>query len=130
MSNVDKLVKVYVKMRDAKSALTAKHKDEEEKLEAQMDIVRAALDEAIVATGGTAIKTEYGTASRVVKRRFWTADKEAFLDFCLQNDVRGMLDVRVAQKNTGEWIDEHPDNVPNGINIEQKYDVLVRRATN
>ena len=129
-ANVDKMVKIYVKMRDAKSALAAKHKEEEDKLEEQMDIVRAAIDEAIVATGGTAIKTEFGTATRVVKRRFWTADKEAFLNYCLDNDAVGMLDIRVAQKNTGEWIDEHPDKIPNGINVEQKYDVVVRRATN
>jgi len=130
MGNVDKMVKVFVKMRDAKAEMAARHKLEEATIEEQMDVLKHAIEEEIKATGGTAIKTEFGTATRVVKRRFWTADKDAFLQFCIENKVEGMLDVRVAQKNTGEWIDAHPDQIPNGINVEQKYDVVVRRATN
>lgn len=128
MADVDKLVRTFVKMRDKKAELNAAHDAQIASLDEQMDIIKDAISEAIKETGGTAIKTQYGTATRVIRRKFWTADKEAFINFALENDARGLLDVRVAQKNTGEWIDEHEGEIPNGINVEQRYDVQVRRA--
>jgi hypothetical protein len=126
MASVDKLVKTYVKIREAKAKCVADHKMLVDGLDNQIDLISNELMEAIKATGGTAIKTDFGTATRVVRRRFWTADKDAFITFALENDARGLLDIRVMQKNTGEWIDANPENIPDGINIESKYDVQVR----
>jgi hypothetical protein len=124
----DKLVKAYVKMRDAKEKLTADFTAQEATLKEQMATIETALLELCKTTGADSLKTAYGTASRTVKTRYWTADWDAMHTFIKEHDSADLLERRIAQNNMKAFLEEHPDVMPVGLNIERKYAVVVRRS--
>jgi len=40
----------------------------------------------------------------------------------------GLLERRIHQGNMKEWLQENPDKVPIGLNVDSRYDITVRRA--
>jgi len=109
----DKLVRVYIKMRDARAALKAKYEAE---------------DLAIKETGAESIKTAHGTAIRTVQTRYWTGDWAAMHKFIRDHDALDLVERRISQLNMKEFLRENPDVLPTGLNVDHKYTVTVRRS--
>ena len=68
----DKLVRAYIKMRDARAALKAKYEEEDNAIKEQMGLIETNLLETCKATGAESIKTAHGTAIRTMNRVIWT----------------------------------------------------------
>lgn len=126
---VDKLVKVYIKMRDAKAAKTRAFEEEIEKLDADMELITKELLEVCKATGQDGGKTAFGTFTRTVKTRYWTSDWKSMYDFIKENDALELLEQRVAQGNMKQFLKDNPDKLPAGLNVDAKYSITVRRPT-
>jgi hypothetical protein len=127
-ATADKLVKVYIKMRDFKSQLKAKYDEDEAEIKAQMDIVEAQLLELHKTTGTESLRTKYGTATRGVQTRYWTSDWEAMHKFIMEHNAPDLLERRVAQGQMKEFLKDNPDTMPIGMNIDSRYTVTVRRS--
>lgn len=126
--DAEKLVKVYLKMRDAKEAMTRDYEQKMKDLQEQMDTIEGELLELCKTTGQDGGKTAFGTFTRSVKTRYWTSDWDSMYRFIRDNDAPELLEKRIAQGNFKEFITEHPDKMPEGINVESKYSITVRRA--
>jgi len=48
-------------------------------------------------------------------------------EFILDNEVPELLDKRVNQSNMKQFLEENPDLVPKGLNVDSEYVVSVRR---
>lgn len=129
MSDASKLVQVYVKIRDAKDLKKKQMEEEIGQLEEQLSIIEQELLEICKATGQDGGKTPFGSFTRSVKTRYWTSDWDSMYKFIREHDVPELLERRIAQSNFSEFIKEHPDAMPAGVNVESKYSVTVRRAT-
>lgn len=127
-ATADKLVKVYIKMRDFKAQLKAKYDEDEAGIKAQMDIVEAQLLELHKTTGTESLRTKYGTATRGVQTRYWTSDWEAMHKFIMEHNTPDLLERRVAQGQMKEFLKDNPDTMPIGMNIDSRYTVTVRRS--
>lgn len=125
--SVDKMVKVYIKMRDAKDALKKEFDTKEAALVEQMDAIKGQLLEVCKDTGTEGLKTAYGTVTRKVVTRYWTSDWAAMHAFVKEHDALDLLERRVAQSNMKAFLEEHPDDKPVGLNSDSKYDVVIRR---
>lgn len=123
-----KLVKVYIKIRDAKDALTREYESKLAELAAQLDAVEQELLEMCKATGQDGGKTPYGSFSKTVKTRYWTNDWDSMYGFIKENDLPQLLERRIHQTNFKEFIEQNPDKVPVGLNVDAKYAITVRRA--
>jgi hypothetical protein len=122
------LVKAYIKMRDARAALSAKYEEEDKKIKEQMETVENYLLETCKRAGGNVSIPGVGTVIRGVSTRYWTSDWEAMHNFVKENDAVDLLERRIAQKAMGEFLKANPDKMPKGMNVESKYTVTVRRS--
>lgn len=123
----DKLVRVFIKMRDRKQQLTHEYETEVAKLDTQMDEVKSKLLETCEAIGANSLRTDFGTVVRTVKTRYWTSDWEQMHSFVKQNDAVDLLERRIHQTNMKTYLEEHPDKIPPGLNSDSHYEVTVRR---
>ncbi len=125
----DKLVKAYIKMRDAKAELKRKFEEEEAKIKEQMDEVERHLLETCKSAGADSIKTAHGTIIRKVETRYWTSDWESMHKFVLENTAPELLERRISQNTMKEFLQNNPDKLPPGLNADSRYTVTIRRSS-
>jgi hypothetical protein len=125
---VDRLVSAYIKLRDKKNEAAKKLRDLEAEYDAKLDTLKDALLEHCAEAGVESVRTSAGTFYRTVKKRFWTSDWEAMNKFMVENDAVDLLEKRIHQGNMKVFLDENPDLLPPGLNVDSEYTVNVRRA--
>ena len=129
MSDASKLVQVYIKIRDARDLKKKQMEEELAQLEEQMGAVESELLEICKATGQDGGKTQFGSFTRSVKTRYWTSDWDSMYKFIREHDAPELLERRIHQGNFSEFLQQNPDTMPAGVNVESKYSITVRRAT-
>ena len=122
-----KLTKVYLKIRDERSRLSTEYKAKDADLGQQLDKVKAALLDYCKEQGLDSVKTSEGLFYRSIKTRYWTSDWEAMHQFVMEHNVPEFLEKRLNQSNVKAFIEENPDIVPKGLNVDSEYVISVRR---
>lgn len=125
--SLEQTVKVYLKIRDAIEALKEKQKEELAQLEAQYEIVGNNLLDFCNAQNLDSVKTSVGTISRRVSARYWTSDWDSMYRVIMEHDAPYLLEQRIHQGNMRQFIEEHPEAFPPGLNSDSKYTVSVRK---
>ena len=125
---LDKLVAIYLKMRDAKDKLTTDYKQKYADIEDQMAVLEAEMFGVCKHMNADSIRTKAGTIVRSVKSRYWTNDWDSMYHFIKENDAYGLLEKRLHQTHMKEFLSENPDLLPMGLNVESEYTVVVRRS--
>ena len=105
----DKLVRVYIKMRDKRAALKASYEADDNQIKEQMALVEQHLLDVCKSTGAESIKTEHGTAIRSVQTRYWTGDWAAMHKFIRDNNALDLLERRISQLSMKTFLRENPD---------------------
>lgn len=126
--DANQLVKVYIKIRDAKEIKVKKMEEEIAALDEQLDTIEQALLQICKTTGQDGGKTENGSFTRTVKTRYWTSDWSSMYRFVKEHDAPELLERRIHQGNFKEFIQENPDLMPEGMNVDARYTISVRRA--
>lgn len=124
----EKLVKAYIKMRDARAVLSAEYEAKDKEIKDQMELIEHTLLDVCKRAGADSIKTGAGTIIRGVNTSYWTSDWESMHNFIKENQALDLLERRIAQRAMGEFLKANPDKMPKGMNVETKYSVTVRRA--
>jgi hypothetical protein len=127
VQDLDRLVSVYIKIRDKKNELAATFAEQEKELEGKLDTVKQALLEHCKATGTESVKTVSGTFWRTQRKRFWTSDWDAMNRFIVENEAVDLLEKRIHQGNMKQFLEENPDTLPPGLNADSEYSITVRR---
>jgi hypothetical protein len=126
--DASQLVKVYIKIRDAKAERTKAMETEIAALDAQMQVIETELLEMCKSTGQDGGKTQFGSFRRSVKTRYWTSDWDSMYRFIKEHDMPELLERRVSQTTFKEFLQENPDKMPEGMNVESRYAITVTRA--
>jgi hypothetical protein len=123
-----KLIKTYLKIRDAKAALVAEFTEKEKKLDADMAVIKAALLDYCKEQNVDSVRTTAGLVYRTVKTRYWTSDWQSMYNFVLENKVPEFFEKRLNQSVVKSYLEDNPDKMPPGLNVDSEYTVVVRRA--
>lgn len=123
----DKLVKAYIKMRDKRSELLAQYNEADGRIKEQMELIEQHLLETCKATGASSIRTAHGTAVRSISTRYWTGDWESMHKFIRDHDALDLVERRISQLAMKNFLRENPDLLPPGLNVDNKYTVIVKR---
>jgi hypothetical protein len=123
----EKLVEVYIKIRDASEDNYRSYMAKKADLEEQMDVVQAELLDVLKAIGATSLKTVHGSARRNVKQRYTTNDWERFHKFIVEHNAPELLERRIQQTNMKQFLEENPDLHPAGLNVDSTYAIIVTR---
>ena len=126
---LDRLAKIYRKIRTQISTLTQEYDTQVEALKAQQDEIKNAMKDQMKALGVTSVRTNEGTVVLSVKTRYNTQDWDSFKEFVLEHRVVDLLEKRIAQTNMGQFLEENPGLVPPGLNSSSEYDISVRKPT-
>lgn len=127
MSDVtaDRLVKAYIKIRDARQELSKKDSDLEEK----QNLIQSKLLEICKDTGAESLRTEFGTVTRRISKKYWTHDWDSFYKFIKDHNAFPLLQRRISTTAMAEFLEEYPDLHPPGLNVDASYAVSVRRKS-
>ena len=123
----EKLVKAYIKIRDARKELSDKYEKEDAELKESLDIIESQLLETCKMVGTDSLKTPFGTVSRRIAKRYWTNDWHSFHMFVKENEALELIEKRISQNNMASFLEENPDKCPPGLNVDSRYAVVVRR---
>ncbi len=121
---LDKLVRIYMKMRAKLSELDA----QVESIKEQQQLLKNEIKDRMRSVGAKSMKTEYGTVSLTEKTRYYTQDWDSFKRFVIENDAVDLLEKRIAQTNMKTFLQENPTMVPPGLNSDTEIDVSIRKA--
>jgi hypothetical protein len=121
---LDKLVRIYMKMRAKLSELDA----QVESIKEQQQLLKNEIKDRMRSVGAKSMKTEYGTVSLTEKTRYYTQDWDSFKRFVIENDAVDLLEKRIAQTNMKLFLQENPTMVPPGLNSDTEIDVSIRKA--
>jgi hypothetical protein len=124
---VERLIKAYIKMRDAKSEIAARHKEELAKINGKMERIGIALKERAIDQGTKGFNTEEGTASVVEKPKVSCSDWTAFTDFLKDKNPIDFLDKKVRTSAITQYMEETKGELPPGINMFVESDIRITR---
>ena len=125
--NLDKLVKVYQKIKAKRSELSAEFKEKDGELREQQDTIKKALLDHCKEHEVESVRTSEGLFYRTVKTRYWTSDWESMYNFIEENNVPEFLEKRLNQGHVKEFLKENPECVPPGLNVDNEYIISVRK---
>jgi hypothetical protein len=123
-----KMTKVYLKIKAERDKLSAEYKEADDELVSQQDKIRSALLGYLKENDLKSVKTDAGTFYRTVKQKYWTSDWENMHKFILEHEVPEFLDKRLNQKNVREFLEEHPDLLPKGLNVDAEFALTIRKG--
>lgn len=124
---MDRLAKIYIKMRDKLALITRAYEEDEKAIKAQQAEVAAAMKDILQKAGGEAIRTAYGTVTLKTTKRFYAQDWDAMYQFINDNHAPFLLEKRIAQSNMQEFLEHNPQTVPPGLNTVSELSVSVTK---
>jgi len=125
---VDQIVEVYIKIRDARDEARKEADKIEADFESQLEVLEQQMLDVCKTTGATSLKTPHGTVIQSVKKRYWTNDWEKFYAFMFEHNIPELLERRIHQTNIKQFLEENPDMLPLGLNVEAEHSITVRRS--
>ena len=127
--DVTLLVKAYLKMRDKKAAINKQAEEDAAAIQDQMDTIERALLEICKQTGQDGGKTAYGSFSRSTKTRYMVTNWPAMYKFIKDHDAPELLAQNLHQTNMKTFLQDNPNLLPEGMNVDSRYSITVRRVS-
>ena len=124
---IDKLTKIYRKIKAEIEQLTKEYDTRVEELKASQDEVKFAIKDRMKALGVSYVKTEFGTVSMASKTRYSTQDWDSFKAFIVEHDVVDLLEKRIAQLNMAKFLEDNPGVVPPGLNAFSDFEIRITK---
>ena len=124
---IDKLTKIYRKIKAQIDQLTREYDTQVEVLKASQDELRFAIKDQMKALGVSSVKTEFGTVSMANKTRYSTQDWDSFKQFIVAHDVVDLLEKRIAQTNMAKFLEDNPGVVPPGLNAFSDFEIRITK---
>ena len=125
---IETLVKIFVKIRDAKNAAKKKFEAEAAELEAKLDAIATELKSRAQEQGVDGFKTDYGTVSLVETMKTACADWGAFGEFLKDHDPLEFMEKRISSTAVKTYMKDHEGMLPPGVSIFKEVEARVRRA--
>lgn len=127
--SVDKLVSAYIRMRDKRSELLREYEEADNAIKQKMEVVESHLLDVCREIGADNIGSKHGTVIRTVKTRYWTTDWESMYRFILDKKMPHLLERRISQSVMKQMLEENPELLPPGTNVDSRYAVTIKRKS-
>ena len=122
-----KLTRVFLKIKEKRSMLSAEFKETDEDLRSKQDKIKQALLDHCKEHDVESVRTSEGLYYRTTKTRYWTSDWEHMYKFVKEHDVPEFLEKRLNQTNVKQFLEENPECVPQGLNVDSEYIISIRK---
>jgi hypothetical protein len=126
---MDELSAAYIKIRFEREALKQDYEGEDTKLSEQMDEIEGKMLEVLNSANASSISTNNAVVMRKVVSRYNPTNWDAVYEMVARHKAFGVLQKRVHDTNMRQFLEEHPDEYPAGLNVDRSYQVVVRRKS-
>jgi kynurenine formamidase len=126
-NTLNKLTETYIKIRSKRTDLSSEFKKKDDGLKEQQDKIKAALLEYLKDNDINSVGTDAGMFYRSQKRRYWTSDWESMHKFILEHEAPEFLEKRLNQTAVKEFLEENPELLPPGLNVQSEYTLSIRK---
>ena len=126
--SIDTMVKVYTRVRDKRAEIKAAFDEEDKALQAQLDMVKQGLLEYCKEHGVESVRTQHGLFYRTIKTRYWTSDWQSMHKFIMEHGLPEFFEKRLNQSVVKEFLEQNPELLPPGLNVDAEYNISVRKA--
>jgi len=123
----DALTRTYIKIRDKRAELKAAFEEQDTALEAQINTIKSELLDYCKSQNIDSVRTQAGTFYRTIKTRYWTNDWDSMNKFILEHEVPQFYEKRLNQTVMKQFLEENPDVLPPGLNVDSEYVITVRK---
>lgn len=127
VASAETFTKIYLKIRDKRAELKAQFEQEDSKLESQLNAVKTALLEYCKTQGVDSVRTPAGLFYRGIRTRYWTNDWDSMNRFILEHGIPEFYEKRLNQTSVKQFLEENPDVLPPGLNVDSEYVITVRK---
>ena len=125
--SVEALTRAYLNLRAKRSELKAAFDADDKTLEDDQNKLKRALLDHCKEHGVDSVRTSAGLFYRQTKTRYWTTDWESMNKFILDNGVPEFYEKRLNQTSVRQFLEENPDLLPPGLNVDSEYVITVRK---
>lgn len=122
LPKVDRLIRVYLKMKAKKVELDREVSD----IEGQMEMIKRTLLDYCKETNQEGAKTEEGQFYRTTNTRYGSSDWGRLGEFVVANNVPDLYEKRLHQGNVKQFLDDNPDVAIPGLMADTKYTVTIK----
>ncbi len=123
----DMLTRTYIKIRNKRAELKAEFEMQDNALEAQINVIKSELLNYCKSQNIDSVRTSEGTFYRTIKTRYWTNDWDSMNKFILEHEVPQFYEKRLNQTVMKQFLEENPDVLPPGLNVDSEYVITVRK---
>jgi hypothetical protein len=127
--SIEEMVEAYRNVRETIAKRKEVFEAQMEKLEKSLEVISSAILEFCNEHNLDSVKTPVGTVSRRVQSRYWTNDWESMYNFVVEQNIPFVLEKRIHNGNMQQFLDENPDLMPMGLQLDRKFVIQVRKPT-
>lgn len=125
---VDKLVKLFVKTREAKAVASKVWDAQEAEYKAIMSACENHMLAAADKAGVEGFKTDYGSTYTAETTKISIADDSAFFAFVKEQGDLDFFERRVSSTHVANYTKTHDGALPPGLNVFRERTMRVRKA--
>ena len=127
-ATTEKIIAAYIKIRDSIATIKQRQAEELRTLEEQLKVLEQELLQRCEEAGGNLSVPNVGRVTRRVSKQYWTSDWPAMYKMIKEHDAFHLLQQRFTTKAMEQFLEENPNLVPPGLNLDSTMTVTVTRA--
>jgi hypothetical protein len=127
--SMDKLSASYILLRAEREQLKLVYEADDAVLNEAMTEIENQMLDVMNSTNATSISTDNATVIRTVRKRYNPSNWEAVYKMIAKHEAFGLLEKRIHNGNMKDFLEQHPDEYPAGLNVDSRYAVTVRRKS-
>ena len=127
MSDMDDLSQQYLRLRQKRELLKERFTAEDGELEKAMAEIEEQLLNTLNEVNSNSMSTDSAVIMRSVRKRYNPSNWDAIYKLVEKHKAYGLLEKRIHNGNLKDFLEEHPDEYPVGLNVDSRYAVTVRR---
>jgi hypothetical protein len=125
--SVEDLSTEYIKIRTEREVIKEKFENEDKVFADQLAEIENQLVQIMLADNTTSMSTEKTIIIKRVMKRYNPTNWEAVYRLVDKYKAYGVLHKRIHDTNMRDFLEEHPDEYPEGLNVDSRYAVTVKR---
>lgn len=126
--DLNKVTSVYIKIRDARSALKKEFDAKDNELKEKLTRLEGEMLKSLQEAGATSIATTSGTVYKQEEITPTGSDWQAFYDWVRENNAFDALERRIKKTFVKEHMEANGGELPPGVSVYREFVVRVRRS--
>jgi hypothetical protein len=127
MTDMDELSQQYLRLRQKREVLKERYTTEDGALEKEMAVIEEQLLNTLNDSNSNSMSTNSAVIMRSVRKRYMPTNWDAVYKLIEKHKAFALLEKRIHNGNMKDFLEEHPDEYPAGLNVDSRYAVTVRR---